>query len=174
VVKIDVESPFNDPLTILIANFLAEIGIGIERATISQDTFLPGILVKNGRLLVDEDKLAHPGDLLHEAGHLAVSPSDVRLTLSDEVALPDEVMEGIEAFSIAWSYAAALHLGIDPRLVFHPEGYLGRSEALLTTYELGVYIGANGLEEYGMTANKGQVRELGLAPYPHVMKWLRD
>jgi hypothetical protein len=36
---------FNDPLTVLVADFLTEIGIGIESAQIQQETFLPGILV---------------------------------------------------------------------------------------------------------------------------------
>ena len=62
--------------------FLAEIGIPVSETTLSQSTFVPGILIDQGRLLVDPAKLLYPGDLLHEAGHIAVTlpPNAVRYT----------------------------------------------------------------------------------------------
>ena len=35
--------------------------------------------------------------------------------------------------AIAWSYAAALEIGIPPEIVFHPDGYRGASESMLQT-----------------------------------------
>jgi hypothetical protein len=165
---------FKDQLTNQIVEFLTGIGLEVEPAETAGDTFLPGILVKDGRLLVDESKLLYRGDLLHEAGHLAVTPPEIRRTLSDEVEVPDVNMDAIEAHSIAWSYAAALHLGLDPRIVFHPEGYLGRSEGLLQNFYFGVYPGLNGLIECGMALSFERARELGAKPYPHMLRWLRD
>ena len=60
--------PFNDDLTNKIAEFLLDIGIEVVACTIKQETFLSGILVSEGRLLVDQSRLTHPLDLLHEAG----------------------------------------------------------------------------------------------------------
>jgi hypothetical protein len=156
-----------------IADFLTEIGIEVVPARLSADTFLPGIAVENGRILVDEEKLIYPGDLLHEAGHLALAPPDVRSGLSGEVILPDANMDLVEATAIAWSYAASLHLGLDPKTVFHEGGYRGQSAALLMNFEVGVPLGVNGLQEAGMTMIENAARE-GVRPYPHMLKWLRD
>ena len=156
-----------------IADFLTEIGIEVVPAQLSGDTFLPGIAVEHGRILVDEEKLIYPGDLLHEAGHLAVAPRDLRSGLSGEVILPDANMDLVEASAIAWSYAASLHLGLDPRTVFHEGGYRGQAAALLMNFEIGVPVGVNGLQEAGMTMIGNRERE-GVRPYPHMLKWLRD
>src|SRR5687768_15343073 len=60
-----------NPITLTIAQFLTGIGIEVVPAELDDDCLLPGIQVDRGRLLVDESRLAFPGDLLHEAGHLA-------------------------------------------------------------------------------------------------------
>src|SRR5260221_14580279 len=117
-----------DPLAKRIADFLAEIGLGIDCEEIKTETFLPGILVRNGRIVVDKEKLAFPGDLLHEAGHLALAPAAIRSTLSGEVAFPGVQMEPVESSVMAWSYAATLFLEIDPKVVFHDAGYRGASD----------------------------------------------
>ena len=163
---------FKNELTKKIADFLNEIGIETIPAQLENETFLPGILVENGKILFDEEKLKYPGDLLHEAGHLAVAPSNLRSGLSDQVNLPDVSMDAIESYSIAWSFAASVHLGIDPRIVFHKDGYKGQSESLLLNFSVGVYIGANGLQDFGMTYT-GE-KALGMPAFPQMIKWLRD
>src|SRR6185503_1382785 len=132
-----------------ITDFLTGIGIEVVSTRIDAKTFLPGILVQNGKILYDDAKLSYPGDLLHEAGHLALASPDVRPTLSGEVALPGVRMEPVEVHAIAWSYAAILHIGLDPAVVFHEGGYGVESERLLNNFELGVYIGVSGLEDAG-------------------------
>lgn len=168
------ERLFQNELTDKIAKFLNGIGIRTNRAELAGETFLPGIRVKNGALLVDEEKLAYPGDLLHEAGHLAVAPARLRSALSDEVELPDLNPDALETQAIAWSYAACLHLGIDPRVVFHANGYKGKSENLLLNFSLGVFVGLNGLEANEMAFSEGKSRELGVSPFPNMQKWLCD
>jgi hypothetical protein len=165
---------FQNPLTQKIAGFLNEIGIPTHPARLDGETFLPGIRVRGGALLVDEERLAFPGDLLHEAGHLAVAPARLRAQLSDEVKLPDLNPDVLEMQAIVWSYAAAAHLEIDPRIVFHPQGYKGRAENLLFNFSLGIFPGLNGLEESGLAFSERRARELGAEPFPKMRKWLRD
>ena len=165
---------FRNALTNKIADFLSLIGIEIAAEKLDDKCFLPGILVKNGRLLVDERRLEYPGDLLHEAGHLALAPAGVRPDLSGEVVIPDIDINVVEAYVTAWAYAAVVHLALEPKILFHPGGYKGKSESLIFTFGCGVYPGANGLENLGLTANGENARKLGVAPYPNMLKWVRD
>jgi hypothetical protein len=163
-----------NPVTEKIVEFLREIGLEVNLRQLDEKTFLSGIFIEQGKIFFDENKLAFPGDLLHEAGHLAVAPADLRGLLSDEVALPGFDIDAIEAGAIAWSYAAALHLKLDPRVVFHEGGYKGNSESLLFSFSLGVYIGVNILEGAGMTATGANAAKINVPPYPQMIKWLRD
>jgi hypothetical protein len=159
---------FADPLTARIAAFIAEIGLPIEAAALTSPTLLPGVTVAHGALLVDEARLAHPGDLLHEAGHLAVCDPAARASL-------DDVSEdgGEEMAAIAWSYAAARHLGIDPTVVFHPAGYRGGAQALLEAFDGGGGPGQPLLEWFGMTLGAKAAAAAVGQPYPHMLRWLR-
>lgn len=165
---------FQNELTRRIAAFLDGIGIEVVSIKLHEPTFLPGVSVQNGKLFVDEEKLNFPGDLLHEAGHLAVAPAELRSQLNDTVALPDGFPEMLEAGAIAWSYAACLHLEIDPKVVFHSHGYGGRSESLLFNFSVGVFPGVNQLEDSGLVFREEVAAGLGVEPYPKMMKWLRN
>ena len=165
---------FRDEIADKIAGFLTSVGIVIVPSELDDESFLPGISVENGRLLVDERKLEYPGDLLHEAGHLAIAPADVRPALSGEVVIPGANMDLVEAYVTAWAYAAVVYLGLEPEILFHQGGYRGKSKSLIFTFSVGVYPGANGLEELGLTATGENARQLGIAPYPNMLKWVRD
>jgi hypothetical protein len=155
---------FRAPVTAAIAGFLVGIGIAVAPADLGDDTFLPGIAVREGGLLVDEPRLDHPGDLLHEAAHVAVAPPAARPRMTGDVAVPGLDMAKLEIAAVPWSYAAALAIGIDPALVFHGAGYRGKSEGLLRTFAVGVYPGVNLLIEAGLTT---------AADYPRMLRWLR-
>ena len=158
-----------------IADFLREIGIEVRHADLaSVECFLPGIRLERGRVLYDEGALAWPGDLLHEAAHVAVAPPEARPLLTGAADVPNLDMARLEHAAVAWSYAAALHIGIDPALVFHEGGYRGRSPGILFTFAAGVYPGANLLEEAGMTVTGERAVAAGVEPYPHMRSWLRQ
>lgn len=165
---------FANPLTAVIADFLVAIGIRVEAAELGDDRFLPGIALERGALLVDEARLEHPGDLLHEAGHIAATPAWARPSLSGGIEVPGLDTSALEWAAIPWSYAAALAIGIDPAEVFHADGYLGRGPGLLRNFALGVPIGAPLLEQAGMTATGARAEALGVRPFPHMLRWLRD
>jgi hypothetical protein len=153
-----------------IVNFLIKIGIEVTKAHLQQQTFLPGISVDRGAILIDESRLLYPGDLLHEAGHLAVIPSQKRKQAQDNVS--KKASE--EMMAIAWSYAALVHLGLEPSVVFHEGGYRGWSEALIENFTQGRYIGVPMLQWIGLTADEKGAKETGVRPYPDMMKWLLD
>lgn len=152
-----------DALIAKITGFIKDIDIDVREADIEHETFLPGIDVVNGALIIDNEKLLYPGDLLHEAGHLAVLTPDERAKAGTTI----DTGAGEEMAAIAWSYAAALHLEIDPAVVFHPDGYKGESEMILDNFSEGRYFGVPLLAWWGLTENSG-----GNA-YPKMAKWLR-
>ncbi|HEY1753277.1 MAG TPA: hypothetical protein VGG29_18615 [Caulobacteraceae bacterium] len=159
---------FADPLTDRIAAFIAGIGLAIQPATLDEPTLLPGVTVRGGVILVDEARLAYPGDLLHEAGHLAVWEPDRRATL-DEV--DDDGSR--EMTVIAWSYAALRHLDLDPAVVFHEGGYRGASPTLIAVFEGDGLCGQPMLEWYGLTLTRKTAAARGQPPFPHMLRWLR-
>lgn len=156
-----------------IVAFLRAIGLEVVLGPIERETFLPGLRVERGGLHVDPERLEWPGDLLHEAGHLALAPPDVRSGLTGDVSVPGMSMRDLESAVKPWSYAAALHIGIDPAVVFHEGGYHGYSEGILRTFGFGVYPGAPLLEAAGLTATGARAAGLGVPPFPHMLRWLR-
>ncbi len=162
-----------DPLVDRIVSFLREIGIKCSFENVGE-TFLPGIDVRRGGLIIDRAELKYPGDLLHEAGHLAVAPQKLRPHLNGEVTIPDRNPDLLELQAMLWSYAACIYLDIEPAVVFHPDGYHGRSAALLNNFELGVFIGVQGLEAAGLTLSPEDAAKSGSRPFPVMQKWLRD
>jgi hypothetical protein len=161
---------FDSPITSAIAGFLTSIGVEIEPARLSEDTFLPGVTIKQGVLLVDELKLSYPGDVLHEAGHLAIVSSAKRKELHHNAGADP----GEEMAAIAWSYAAALNIGLDLAIIFHKDGYRGGGQAIIDNFAHGRYVGVPMLAWMGMTADAKQAKVLGVLPYPHMIKWLCD
>jgi hypothetical protein len=159
----------NDVLLQHICSFIKEVGIPITKGEINEQTFLPGIEIINGGLVYDPEKLLYPGDLLHEAGHIALVPAEFRHKTSGNMKDLDFSSDGEEIGVMLWSYAACLQIGLPPQVVFHPEGYKGDSEWILKNYAEGVYIGLPLLQWMGLCAPQGK------APgFPVMQKWLRD
>lgn len=52
--------PFANPLTQQIATFLRTIGLEIEPRSLDETSFLPGLALENGRILVDEARMLYP------------------------------------------------------------------------------------------------------------------
>lgn len=161
---------FRDPVTARLAGFLTSIGLEVEPAELPPDTFLAGLMISHGELLIDEAKLAYPGDILHEAGHLALLPASRRRQLADNAGGDG----GMEMAAIAWSYAAILHLGMDPAIVFHPAGYKGGAQAILDNFAQRHYFGVPILEWLEMAADTKKAARLGVPPFPHMLKWVND
>jgi len=155
-------------------DFIRGIGIEVVETPLDLETFIPGIYIEQGKLLVDEQKLLYPGDLLHEAGHIAMVPGHLRHYATGNVGKIDEIGDSYEMEAIAWSWAAIVELGIAPEIVFHSNGYRGHSQGLVFNFQLGVYIGIQRIEDAGMAYSERKAAELGVQPFPAMQKWLRD
>jgi len=157
-----------DPVTARIVAFLEQIGIPVETDAVPEGSFLPAMAIRNGAVVYDPALLEWPGDLLHEAGHVAVTDPALRPALGEVRSDPAEEMA-----AIAWSYAAALEMDLDPAVVFHEHGYRGGGDSILENFRAGRYFGVPMLEYYGMTLNERSAEECGMTPYPRMLSWLR-
>ncbi|HFQ4904134.1 TPA: hypothetical protein ACGU4V_005043 [Vibrio vulnificus] len=156
-----------------IMGFLTQIGVPFERASIEQKTFLPGLHLHHGVLQIDLDKLAFAGDILHEAGHIAVCEPQERQFLHGDIykngllnGRESQLMHGEEMAATAWAVAAVTHLGLPLNLVFHEEGYRGGSNSLIDAFSQGKGFGFPLLVAWEMVdSEKG---------YPYMQKWIRE
>jgi hypothetical protein len=149
--------------------FVSELGIRITRSELTEKTFLPGLEIRNGELVLDEARLSYPGDLLHEAGHIAVSTPEQRVTLLGNVVEADASKAGDELAVMLWTYAACTKLALPANVVFHDCGYKGESAWLLQSFQRGEYIGLPLLVWMGLAhpANHPE-------GFPRMIRWLRS
>jgi len=160
--------PFADPLTERIAGFVRGIGLAVRPGVVEDAAFLPGLALEAGGIVIDESRLRYPGDILHEAGHLAVLPATVRALTTGRL----EADGGQEMGAIAWSWAAAVHLDLDPAVVFHPDGYQQGANAVLENFAQGRYVGVSYLQWLGLTRELARDAPQAGPPYPHMLRWL--
>lgn len=157
-----------NPTATLIINWLRQIGLSVRFAPLGTDTFLPGVTLEAGGLIVDPERLLYPGDLLHEAGHLATMVPARRASAGANAGsdLGDEIAAQV------WSYAAAVHLGLSPEIVFHPDGYKGAAKSLIQNYRNGS-VGVPLLQWMGLTLDATRAAETSTFAYPHMLRWIR-
>lgn len=155
-------------------SFLNSIGIGVVLDKINRKAFLPGLSIENGCIIIDSESLQYPGDILHEAGHIAVVPALERVKLDATEIEKRENREAEEMMAIAWSYAACIYLEIDPCFVFHDKGYKGGGSYIAENFREKRYFGLPMLQWIGLTADENNAADLNIKPFPHMIKWLRD
>lgn len=162
----------NEPVFCKITDFIQHIGIHIGYCEVPENTFLPGLLIENGKLLIDKNQLKYIGDTLHEAGHIALMTPEERKNLSGSLEGQNDA-EATEMAVIAWTFAACLEIGIDPKVVFHPDGYKDDSENIVENFSKGSYFGVPILEWYGMTERVDIIYKTNALSYPKMLTWIR-
>ncbi len=150
-----------------VLNFFDEICMPYHLASLDQSTFLPGLMIKTGQLIIDVEQLVFPGDALHEAGHIAVTPKAKRVELTGDVHKCGHGPAD-EMAAIAWSWAALQKVGGDPEFLFHAQGYKGGSETYIQAFSSGGGFGYPLLAWYGMTEMPGHPEA-----FPKMKRWLR-
>jgi hypothetical protein len=151
--------------------FIHQIGIKTEsRAVTPGQSFVPGLSIEQGRIIIDPEQLRYPGDILHEAGHIAVVPLADRDLLNGPDIEKRADAPAEEMMAIAWSYAACIYLDIDAAFVFHKEGYRGSGPSIMENFRAGRYFGVPMLQWLGMTTTSGSAE----AVYPAMIRWTRD
>lgn len=159
--------PVDSALTDRLIQFVRDVGLTVREARVPANSFLPGLRIEAGQLVVDRSRLLYPGDILHEAGHLAVVPPDVRAVLGPDISdyrTKDEAL-GDEIVAQLWSYAAIVALELPASVVFHADGYRGSSEWFQDNYQRGQYPGLHLLVWMGMTTPE---------TFPQMTRWLRE
>jgi hypothetical protein len=157
-----------------IVNFINEIGIPCQLQPFEGDAFLPGIFIKQGTIYYNPELMKYPGDLLHEAGHIAILLPGDRREASPEKMFGDVNSDAAEMTAIAWSWAALQHLQIDPAIVFHKHGYKGGAENLISNFNEGKYLGVPMLQWLGMTKGSNSDKVVPENCYPKMTHWLRQ
>jgi hypothetical protein len=155
-------------------SFLNEIGIQTCFEKLEEPCFLPGLSIRNGTIIIDREALSYPGDILHEAGHIAVVAAAERHTLTASAIEKRENREAEEMMAIAWSYAACMHLGLDPYIVFHDDGYKGGGSYIADNFGNKNYFGLPMLQWKGMALDEVNAAKQNLPAYPRMMKWVLE
>lgn len=158
----------------LMCEFIESLGISIIPRKLDQPTFLPGLELGSNCIYIDQDKLLYPGDLLHEAGHLAVTTGAQRAAVGSAALELPWPTDGEEIGAVLWSYAAAQHLGIPLDIVFHSDGYKSDSTWLIDHFQRGNYIGLPFLQWIGLCFDHQQAALHEVPAFPSMRKWLRD
>lgn len=155
-------------------NFILSLGIQLEYKSLPQDTFLPGLDLGSNRIYIDLDRLQYPGDLLHEAGHLAVATARQRDAVGSAQSEQPWPTDGEEIAAVLWSYAAAIHLDIPLNIVFHDDGYKGDSTWLIENFSNGNYIGLPFLQWIGLCYDNKQAEVHQAQAFPVMQRWVRE
>lgn len=147
--------------------FLDSIGIKFTTSEVG-DSVLGSMTVRGGQIIVDPSIPAWPGDLLHDAGHLAMTDPALRQDLQ---MVSDDPAE--EMGAMAWSVAAAIEIGIPLEIIFHEAGYKGGAQNYIDSFRTDASIGVPYLAWLGMTAEPRRAAEWGIAAFPVMQRWLR-
>jgi hypothetical protein len=161
------EAGFRDPLVNRLVDFVRSVSIEVRACTVDWKTQFPGLEIRAGAVLVDESRLLHPGNILHEAAHIAIHDPASRY---NEKFSP---RKGEELSALAWSYAGVVHLCLSSDLVFYPGSFHGWDKALIENFSEGRYAGVPLLQCNGMAVEPRLAAERGIEPYPHMLRWVR-
>ena len=156
------------------ASFLNQIGIEYHISNEDFDSFLGGVLIENGKLKINPTKLISIGDILHEAGHIACIPSNLRQRANDDISKSVGEKYTFEMGVIAWSVAAAFHLDIPLLEIFNQGGYKGEGEWILAQYSSKNYIGLPLLQWMGLAAFEDELIDDKILPFPAMLRWTRE
>lgn len=173
--------------------FVRSIGINVSEEA-GASGFLPGVQIRAGALIVDLDTCC-VSNFLHEAGHLAIVPSQYRSWMDGDVsegqrAMLDDVATIIQSTgdvdgflyrstiqtsdpeATAWAWAVGMHLEFSGCQIIADTEYDGTGRTIRLQLSSCAYLGINGLAHAGFCAvNKYHAQAMGLSLYPRLERW---
>lgn len=171
-----------------VMHFLNGVGVA-ARYEDGATGFSEGCFIAQGELHVDPD--CRISTILHEAGHLAITPrrfrslmnGDLRagqramLKIVDEAGVyPDDplyraVIQCSDPEATAWAWAAGTELGLPGEEIVRNDEYGGGGEAIRLALRMRAYIGVHGLAHAGFCATR---ERNGVAAWPHLHFWTQE
>lgn len=174
----------NDPdLVARVLGFLKGIGIPCRYGNVGR-SFINNVFIKDGGLVINSKSVV--ADILHEAGHIAIIPSNLRHHAKGDLeALELEVSKALDAITYdqwanddpaakallqlsdteatAWAWAAGKHLDIPEPLIIEDEHYDGNGASMRIMLGVGQYLGINGMVASRMLSK--------ISDYPILQRW---
>lgn len=165
-----ISTTFSSPDLARVVAAIEAIGIPVRSAALEDGLMLPGVKIDRGCLLVDEARLLYPGDVLHEAGHIAMLPPSERARIVG--TLPED--GGQETAALAWSYGLAVAFDLPLEVVFH-DAFKAGGPWLREVFPAGGLLGTPLLQAWDMTRIPDAPPGFEHLPlFPKMAKWLRD
>ncbi len=169
--------------------FLSEIGIAVHLAP-GASGFIEHVEVVNGGLHVDPR--APASGLLHEAGHLAIVPTEFRhllggnldagmkkifehldsMELEPDSHLQRAMLQAGDAEATAWAFAAGRAIGLPDNLIIQDDEYGGEGRFIRSSLAAGAYVGINGIAHAGFCVRRATPYR-PLPVYPTLAYWLQ-
>jgi hypothetical protein len=171
-----------------VMHFLNGIGVPAEYED-GATGFSKGCCIAQGVLHVDP--ACRISTILHEAGHLAITPRRFRalmdgnlyagqremLKIVDEAAVhPDDplyraVIQCSDPEATAWAWAAGTELCLPGEEIVRDDEYGGDGKAIRLALQMRAYLGVHGLSHAGFCA----IRERdGVAAWPRLHFWTQE
>lgn len=171
-----------------VASFLNDIGLEARMVDqLGAPSFLKDVCIDHGTLQFTENALV--GDLLHDAGHLAVIPARFRIQMHGNLYKsfreilknldhmdpedPEAValLNGDDLAATAWGWACGRHLDIDPQVIITPESFGHEGDHIRRMLSMNSYFGIQALQATGFCL----ARDLcvsGRSVFPKLNFWL--
>jgi hypothetical protein len=167
-------------------------GVGIPCVIVpGAKGFMPGVRIHQGGLQIAPEAVL--GDVLHEAGHLAVLPGRFRRLANDDVSAVQKLMmdtvdftnpdvgearaalQSGDAEATAWAWAAGEYLQLDPAQVVRNRHYGGTGRDMRMALQARAYLGIHGLASAGFCVTRpGPLEKAkGLPAYPRLAMWVQ-
>lgn len=166
--------------------------IGLPTAIVDEtpkSSFMPHLFIRHGTLEVTRDVLI--GDLLHDAGHLAVIPGRLRHLMHgnlyrsfeaifEQIAdLPHDHPEVVamihsdDPAATAWAWACGVHLGIPHEDIITDASFGDAGADIRCMLSHHQYVGIHALQSSGFCAAHGMCHPT-LPVFPQLQFWVKD
>ena len=177
----------NDPVLVAkVTAFLCAIGIQCQHGKVGR-SFINNVRIHAGALVINSKSTV--GDILHEAGHVAIVPESLRHHAQGDLSgLERAISKAMDKVTYeqwerddpaakallqigdpeatAWAWAAGKHLDLPEHLIIQDDHYDGEGATIRFMLSHKQYAGINGMVTSRMLARIGA--------YPDLQRWTQQ